>query len=77
MSSLTHFPLEPGCEDYTFLDQTVEDFEQDLHSILIDSIETTESDMYFDKSDVITSLVSSALLCLVSTISDNSKLQIF
>ena len=27
VSSLTHFPLEPGCEDYAFLDQTVADFE--------------------------------------------------
>ena len=23
VSSLTHFPLEPGCEDYSFLDQPV------------------------------------------------------
>ena len=23
VSSLTHFPLEPGCEDYTFLDQAL------------------------------------------------------
>ena len=28
VSSLTHFPLEPGCEDYAFLDQAVVDFEQ-------------------------------------------------
>ena len=27
VSSLTHFPLEPGCEDYAFLDQAVSDFE--------------------------------------------------
>ena len=27
VSSLTHFPLEPGCEDYAFLDQAVADFE--------------------------------------------------
>ena len=27
VSSLTHFPLEPGCEDYSFLDQAVADFE--------------------------------------------------
>ena len=26
-SSLTHFPLEPGCEEYSFLDQAVADFE--------------------------------------------------
>ena len=27
VSSLTHFPLEPGCEVYAFLDQAVADFE--------------------------------------------------
>ena len=36
VSSLTHFPLEPGCEDYAFLDQTVADFKQGLDSILTD-----------------------------------------
>ena len=30
VSSLTHFPLEPGCEDYAFLDQAVADFKQGL-----------------------------------------------
>ena len=34
--TLTHFPLESGCEDYSFLDQTVEDIEHDLHSFLTD-----------------------------------------
>ena len=34
VSSLTHFPLEPGCEDYAFLDQAVTDFKQGLDSIL-------------------------------------------
>ena len=38
--SLIHFPLDPGCEDYSFVDQAVDDFEQGLNSILIDSIET-------------------------------------
>ena len=27
VSSLTHFPLEPGCEDYAFLDQAVADLD--------------------------------------------------
>ena len=36
VSSLTYFPLEPGCEDYAFLDQAVADFEQGLDSILTD-----------------------------------------
>ena len=26
VSSLTHFPLELGCEDYSFLDQALTDF---------------------------------------------------
>ena len=36
VSSLTHFPLEPGCEDYACLDQAVADFKQGLDSILTD-----------------------------------------
>ena len=42
VSSLTHFPLEPGCEDYAFLDQAVADFTQGLDSILTDSLETPD-----------------------------------
>ena len=34
VSSLTNFLLVPGCEDYSFLDQAVENFEQSLDSIL-------------------------------------------
>ena len=40
VSSLNHFPLKPGCEDYSFLDQVVANFEQGLDSILTDSIKT-------------------------------------
>ena len=76
VSSLTHFLLEPGCEDYAFLDQAVADFEQGLDSILTDSLETLELDTTLDEPDFITSSVSSGFLCLVSTISDNSKLQL-
>ena len=36
VSSLNHFPFEPGCEDYFFLEQAVADFEQGLDSILSD-----------------------------------------
>ena len=36
VSSLTHFPLEPGFENYAFLDQAVADFQQGLDSILTD-----------------------------------------
>ena len=76
VSSLTHFPLEPGCEDYAFLDQAVADFEQGLDSILTDSLETLELDTSLDEPGVITSSVSSGFLCSVRTLSDNSMLQL-
>ena len=76
VSSLTHFPLEPGCEDYAFLDQDVPDFEQGLDSILTDSLKTLELDTSQEEPDAITSSVSSGFLRLVSTLSDNSKLQL-
>ena len=76
VSSLTHYPLEPGCEDYAFLDQAVADFEQGLDSILTNSLEILELDTSLEESDVITSSVSSGFLHLGSTLSDNSKLQL-
>ena len=76
MSSLTHFSLEPGCEDYAFLDQAVADFEQGLDSILTDSLETPELDTSLEEPDAITSSVSSGSLHSVSTLSDNSKPQL-
>ena len=76
MSSLTHFPLEPGCEDYAFLDQAVAAFEPGLDSILTDPLETPELDTSLDEPDVITSSVSSRFLHSVGTLSDNSKLQL-
>ena len=76
VASLTHFPLEPGCEDYAFLDQAVPDFEQGLDSILTNSLETLDLDTSLQESDAITSSVSSGFLHSVSTVSDNSKLQI-
>ena len=72
VSSLTHFPLEPGCEDYAFLDLAVADFEQGLDSILTDSLGTPDLDTSLQESDAITSSVSSGFLHSVSTISDNS-----
>ena len=62
VSSLTHFPLEPGCEDYSFLDQAMADFEQGLDSILTDSLEKQELDASLDETDGITSSVSSGFL---------------
>ena len=76
VSSLSHFPLEPGCEDYSFLDQTMADFEQGLDSILSDSLETPELDMSSDEPDAVTSSVSSGFLLLVNTVSDISKPQL-
>ena len=74
--SLTHCPLELGCEDYSFLDQAVAEFEQGLDSILANSLETPELDTSLAEPDAITSSVSSGFLCLVSTLSDYSKLQL-
>ena len=74
VSSLTHFPLEPGCEDYAFLDQAVADFEQGLDSILTDPLETLALDASLEEPDAITSSVSSGFPHSVSTLSDNSKL---
>ena len=76
VSSLTHFPLEPGCEDYAFFDQAVADFKQGLDSILTDSLRTLELDTSLEEPVAITSSVSSGFLHLVSTLSDNSKLQL-
>ena len=76
VSSLTHFPLEPGCEDCSFLVQAMTDFEQGLDSIFTDSLEIPELDTSLDEPDAITSSVSSGFLHLVSTLSDTSKLQL-
>ena len=76
VSSLTHFPLEPGCEYYAFLDQAVTDFKQGFDSILTDSLKKPELDTSHEELDAITSSVSSGFLHLVSTISDTSKPQL-
>ena len=73
VSSLTHFPLELVCEDYSNLDEVIADFEQGLHSILTDSLETPELDASLDEPDTVTSSVSFGFLHSVSTLSDNSK----
>ena len=76
VSSLTHFYLELSCENYSFLDQAIADFEKGLDSIITDSLETPELDASLEKPDAIPSSVSSGFLCSVSTLSDNSKLQL-
>ena len=76
VSSLSHFPLELGCDDYSFLDQAMADFEQGLDSILTDSLETPELDPSLDEPDAVSSSVSFMCVHSVSTLSDNSKLQL-
>ena len=71
MSTLIHFPLEPACDDYSFLDQAVADSEQGLDSFLTDSVNMPKLD-----ADVLPSLVSSGFLHSVSSISDTSRLQL-
>ena len=66
MSSLTHFPLEPGREDYTFLDQAVADFKEGLYSILTDSLETLELDTSLEEPD--------AIFCLQSVLGFSTQL---
>ena len=61
MSTLTHFPFEPGCKDYSFLDKAVEDLKHGLDSIL---------------TDCHVSLVSSVCLYLFFILSANSRPQL-
>ena len=51
----------------------MEDFEQGLNSILMDSMEILEVDVSFDASDTITYSVCAGFLHVVITISDSSK----
>ena len=76
VSSLTYFPQEPGCENYSFLDQAMTDFQQGIGSFLTDSLETPGLDTFLDKPDAIPSSVSFGFLHSVSILSDNSKLQL-
>ena len=43
MSTLIHFLFEWSCEDYTFLDQVVKQFEHGVYSILMKHIDTPET----------------------------------
>ena len=69
-------PLETGCQDYSFLDQTVEDFEHGLDSILTKSVKTEELDASFDAADTMPSSVSTGYLYLAGAISNISKPQL-
>ena len=74
--TLTHFPLELGSKDYSFLNQAVEDFEHTLDSILIESIDTPELDAFLEEIDAMPYSVSSFFLYLVSPVSDTSRLKL-
>ena len=67
VSTLTHFQLKPGCENYSFLDQAVEDFENGHDPVLTNSTDTPELDVSFDLANA---MPSSSFLYLVSTVSD-------
>ena len=66
VSSLTHFPLEPGCDNYAFLDQAVADFKEGLDSILTYSLETLELDTSLEEPD--------AIFCLQSVLGFSTQL---
>ena len=70
VSTQIHFPLELGYEDYSYLDQAIEDFEHGLHSILTDFIDIPELDASFE-ADSMPSSFSSGFLHLINTHSDN------
>ena len=63
VSTLTYFPLEPRCEDYSFFDQALEDLEDGLDSIPLDSVNTAQLDSSFDETESMPSSVSSGILC--------------
>ena len=71
VSTLIHFPLEPG----SFWMSTLKT-EQGLDSVLTDSIDTPELDASFDEADAMPSSVPSGFLCSVNTVSDNCRLQL-
>ena len=73
VSTLTHFTLDPDCEDYPFLDQAVKDFEYDLDFILTDSVDTQELEVPFNEADA---MPTSGFLCLVNTYADHARLQL-
>ena len=76
VSTQAHFLLEPGCDDYSFLDQAVIVFEHGLDSSLTDSVITPELDASFGEAVATPSLVCSGVLSMFRTHSDHSKLQL-
>ena len=76
VSTLTHFPLQACCGDYSFLGQAIADFELHLDSILIDSTDTPELDTSLGEADATPPSGSFSFLHLVTTVSDTSKPQL-
>ena len=62
VSTLTHFPLEPGCENYSFLDQAVEDLSMVWIQFSQDSVNKPKLDAFLDEADALASSVSSDFL---------------
>ena len=54
----------------------MEDFEDGLNSVPLNSVITLELDASLEEADVLPSLVSSGFLHIVSTVSDTSRLQL-
>ena len=75
-STLTHFPLKPGYEELSFLDQAVEEFEYGLVSIIMDYIDTPELGASFDETETVPSSLSYTFLCSFSTIYDTFRTQL-
>ena len=69
-------PLEPQCEDYSFMDQEVKGFGHGLNFILTDSVNTPELDVSFDEANVMPFSFSSEFPSLVNAISDDSRVQL-
>ena len=54
-SALTHFALEPGCDNNSFFDQAVADFEHGLDSICTNSVVMLNQDACINEPDTVTS----------------------
>ena len=76
LSTLIHLPLEQICEDYSFFDQAVEDFEHGLDSIFTNSIDIPELNASLNDTDAVPFSVSSGFLCTVSTVSNTFRPQL-
>ena len=68
VSTLAHFLLELGCQDYSFLNHTPADFEHGFDSILTDSYQKLKTGCTIYEPEAMTYAVSSGFLCLVTTI---------